>query len=188
MAEKRIEWCLLQAGLDPDSLVFLDETWAKTNMTRTHGRSLQGTRLIAKVPHGHWKTTTFLAALRSSGLSAPMVVDGPINGDIFLAYVEQQLVPTLRPGDIVIMDNLSSHKKAGVREAIEAAGAKLVYLPPYSPDFNPIELVFSKFKRLLRSASNRTVDALWQTCGRLLHQFTENECRNYFRHCGYRYT
>jgi len=188
VAQQRAEWKVMQAGLDPDRLVFLDETWAKTNMTRPRGRSLAGTRLIAKVPHGHWKTTTFLAALRTSGLTAPLVIDGAVNGDIFLAYVRQQLAPTLHPGDIVIMDNLSSHKKAGVREAIEAADAKLIYLPPYSPDLNPIENAFSKFKRLLSSAEERTVDALWQTCGRLLDQFDEAECRNYFRHCGYRYT
>lgn len=168
--------------------MFLDETWAKTNMTRPRGRSLSGTRVTAKVPHGHWKTTTFLAALRTSGLTAPVVVDGAINGEIFLAYVQQHLAPTLRPGDIVIMDNLSSHKRAGVREAIEAAGAKLLYLPPYSPDLNPIENAFSKFKWLLKSVSERTVEALWETCGRLLDQFTESECRNYIRHCGYRYS
>ena len=178
---------MAQSGLDPDRLVFLDETWAKTNMTRTRGRSLRGTRLTAKVPHGHWKTTTFLAALRTSGLTAPLVVDGAINGAVFLAYIEQQLVPTLRPGDMVVMDNLSAHKVSGVRRAIEAAGATVLYLPPYSPDLNPIETVFSKFKHLLRSAAERTVEALWNTCGRLLDQFSELECRNHFRHCGYRY-
>jgi transposase len=185
VAVRRAKWKVWQVGLDPERLVFLDETWAKTNMTRPRGRSLEGTRLIAKVPHGHWKTTTFLAALRSTGLTAPVVMDGPVNGDIFLAYVEQHLVPTLKAGDIVIMDNLSSHKRAGVKEAIESAGAFLVYLPPYSPDFNPIELLFSKFKWLLRSIADRTVEALWQTCGKLLDEFSESECRNYFRHCGY---
>jgi transposase len=188
VAEKRAWWRVCQAGLFPEQLVFIDETWAKTNMTRPQGRSLCGTRLVAKVPHGHWKTTTFLAALRTSGMTAPLVIDGAVNGDVFLAYVRQVLVPTLRPQDLVIMDNLSSHKRAGVREAIEAAGAKLLYLPPYSPDFNPIELAFSKFKWLLKSAAERTVDALWKTCGALLESFTENECRNYIRHCGYRYT
>jgi transposase len=188
VAQARAEWLVWQAGLDPDRLVFLDETWAKTNMTRPRGRSIRGTRLIAKTPHGHWKTTTFLAALRTSGLTAPLVIDGAINGELFLAYIEQHLVPTLREGDIVVMDNLSSHKKAGVREAIESAGAKLVYLPPYSPDFNPIENAFSKFKWLLKSAAERTVESLWRTCGKLLNEFTEGECRNYFRHCGYRYT
>jgi len=168
--------------------VFIDETWAKTNMTRPRGRSLSGTRLIAKTPHGHWKTTTFLAALRSSGLTAPLVIDGAINGELFLAYVEQHLVPTLRRHDLVIMDNLSSHKRTGVREAIESAGASLIYLPPYSPDFNPIEQAFAKFKWLLKSAAERTVEALWTTCGKLLDQFTPDECKNDFRHCGYRYT
>lgn len=137
------------------------------------------------VPHGHWKTTTFLAGLRLHGLSAPLVVDGPINGELFLAYVQQHLVPTLKPGDIVIMDNLSSHKVAGVREAIEAAGARLLFLPPYSPDFNPIEQVFAKLKALLRKASERTVSALWDRIGTLVDRFEPAECRNYFRHSGY---
>jgi transposase len=178
----------MQSGLDPERLVFIDETWAKTNMTRPRGRSARGTRLVAQVPHGHWKTTTFLAALRTRGLTAPLVIDGAINGDLFLAYVRQQLVRTLQPGDIVVMDNLSSHKKAGVREAIEEVGATMLYLPPYSPDFNPIEQAFSKFKWLLKSVGTRTVDSLWQACGTLLDKFTETECRNYIRHCGYRYT
>jgi transposase len=187
VAGQRAWWQIQQAGLDPEHLVFIDETWAKTNMTRPRGRSLRGTRLVDKAPHGHWKTTTFVAALRTSGLTAPLVLDGAINGDAFLAYVQQVLVPTLRSGDIVVMDNLSSHKKAGVREAIESVGAKLLYLPPYSPDFNPIELAFSKFKWLLRSAAERTVESLWKTCGTLLDRFHQSECRNYFRHCGYRY-
>lgn len=174
-----------QAGLDPERLVFIDETWATTNMTRPRGRSLRGTRLIDKVPHGHWKTTTFVAALRTSGMTAPLVLDGAIYGEIFLAYVKQVLLPTLRSGDLVVMDNLSSHKKTGVREAIESVGAKVLYLPSYSPDFNPIEMAFSKFKWLLKSAKERTVEALRQTCGKLLDQFQETECRNYFRHCGY---
>ena len=174
--------------MDPERLVFIDETWAKTNMTRLRGRAAKGKRLVARVPHGHWKTTTFLAALRSSGLTAPLVVDGAINGSIFLAYVQQQLVSTLSAGDIVVMDNLSAHKVAGVKEAIEAVGATIAYLPPYSPDLNPIETVFSKFKALLRTAAARSVDALWQTCGTLLDSFSESECRNHIRHCGYRYT
>jgi transposase len=187
VAEARAHWTIRQGGLDPERLVFIDETWAKTNMTRPRGRSPQGTRLVEKVPHGHWKTTTFLAALRTSGLTAPLVVDGAINGELFLAYVEQQLVPTLHRDDVVIVDNLSSHKRAGVREAIESSGASLLYLPPYSPDFNPIELVFSKFKWLLKSSAERTVESLWNKCGELLDAITERECRNYFRHCGYRY-
>lgn len=154
-------------------------------MTRTRGRALRGERLIAKVPHGHWKTTTFLAALRLSGLTAPLVIDGAVNGALFLGYVRQQLVPTLTTGDLVIMDNLAAHKVQGVREAIAAVGARVVYLPPYSPDLNPIELVFAKFKWLIRSASERTVEGLWNRCGELLDRFTPDECHNYFRHCGY---
>lgn len=154
-------------------------------MTRTRGRAPRGIRLVDYVPHGHWKTTTFLAGLRLQGLTAPLVVDGPINGEVFLAYVQQHLAPTLKPGDIVIMDNLSSHKVTGVREAIEAVGASLMFLPPYSPDFNPIEQVFSKLKALLRKASERTVSALWDRIGKLLDCFEPVECRNYFRHSGY---
>ena len=186
VAQQRAKWKVRQAGLDPERLVFIDETWAKTNMTRPRGRSLQGTRLVAKVPYGHWKTTTFLAALRTSGLTAPLVVDGAINGELFLAYVRQQLVPTLRAGDIVIMDNLASHKTAGVRAAIESARATVLYLPPYSPDLNPIENAFSKFKWLLKSSAERTVTALWNRCGELLNAITATESRNYFKHCGYR--
>lgn len=188
MAQRRAEWRLLQAGLDPERLVFIDETWAKTNMTRPRGRSLRGTRLVAATPHSHWKTTTFLAGLRTSGMIAPLVIDGAVNSRIFLAYVREQLAGALRPGDVVILDNLSSHKPAAVREAIERVGASLVYLPPYSPDFNPIEQAFAKFKWLLKSLAKRTVEGLWQACGQLLDQFTEPECRNYIRHCGYRYT
>jgi transposase len=172
-------------GLDPRRLVFIDETWAATNMSRRYGRSRRGQRLIAKVPHGHWKTTTFVAALRQDGLTVPTVVDGAMNGTIFLAYVQQQLVPMLQPGDIVVMDNLSAHKVAGVREAIASAGAKVVYLPPYSPDLNPIELVFSKLKWLARSAAERTIDELWAFLGRVLDHFPPDECSRYFRHCGY---
>jgi transposase len=179
---------VLQAGLAPDRLVFIDETWAKTNMTRPRGRSLCGTRLAAAVPYGHWKTTTLLAGLRTTGLTAPLVIDGAVNGEIFLAYVRQQLVPTLRAGDVVVLDNLASHKRAGVREAVESIGAELLFLPPYSPDLNPIENAFAKFKWLLKSSSQRTVQALWDACGKLLERFNESECRNYIRHCGYRYT
>lgn len=188
VAVARACWRVLQADLHPQRLVFIDETWVKTNMIRPRGRSLQGTRLVAQTPHGHWKTTTFVAALRADGLTAPLVVDGAINGELFLAYVQQTLAPTLRRGDVVVMDNLSSHKRRGVREAIEAVGAELLYLPPYSPDLNPIEMAFSKFKRLLQTASERTVELLWQACGRLAEQFHEPECRNYFQHAGYRYT
>ena len=177
-----------QLGIDPARLVFLDETWVKTNLLRPWGRAPLGERLVCDVPHGHWKTTTFLAALRVSGLTAPLVVDGAINGDIFRSWVRQQLLPTLRVGDIVVMDNLAAHKVAGVREAIESVGAAVLYLPPYSPDLNPIETVFSKFKWLVKSAARRTVDALWTACGEISGQFGESECRNHFRHCGYRYS
>lgn len=172
-------------GLDPRRLVFLDETWAATNLARRYGRQLRGKRLVAAVPHGPWKTTTFVAALRVEGLTAPLVIDGALNGEVFLAYVRQQLAPTLRPGDLLVMDNLSAHKVAGVRQAVEAAGAQVVYLPPYSPDYNPIELVFSKLKWLLRSAGARTVDGLWNLLGKLLDHFPAAHCANYFRHCGY---
>ena len=154
-------------------------------MTRPRGRSLRGQRVMDHAPHGHWKTTTFLAALRADGLTAPLVVDGAINGEIFLAWVRQHLVPTLRSGDIVVMDNLSSHKIAGVREAIESVGATVEYLPPYSPDFNPIENLFSKLKWLIKSAKLRTRDALWNYLGSLLESFAPQECRNYIKHCGY---
>lgn len=181
-------WRLRQDGLDPDRLVFIDETWVKTNMTRPRGRAPVGARLNCRVPHGHWKTTTFLAGLRTRGLVAPLVVDGAIDGQLFRRYVEQHLAPTLTAGDIVVLDNLNAHKVAGVQQAIEAVGAKLLYLPPYSPDLNPIEQVFAKFKWLVRSAAERTVDALWNRCGQLIERFQEHECRNYFRHCGYRYS
>ncbi len=157
-------------------------------MTRRYGRSQTGQRLVEKTPCGRWKTTTFLGALRSIGFVAPLTIDGAINGTIFLAWVEQHLAPTLRPGDVVVMDNLSSHKVAGVREAIEATGAEVRYLPPYSPDLNPIELAFAKFKKLLRDGAERTAEALWNLCGSVLDHFTEDECRNYFQHCGYRYS
>lgn len=154
-------------------------------MTRTHGRCLRGKRLVAKAPHGHWRTLTFLAALRCDRIVAPCVIDGPINGRSFLAYVEQLLVPTLSPGDIVIMDNLGSHKSQAVRRAIRAAGAKLFFLPPYSPDLNPIEQVFAKLKTLLRKAEERTVEDTWRRIGTLLRAFAPNECSNYLVNSGY---
>ena len=174
-----------QARLDPRRLVFIDETWAKTNMTRTHGRCARGQRLVAKVPHGHWKTLTFVAALRHDAITAPFVLDGPINGDWFLAYVEQVLVPTLKPGDVVVMDNLGSHKSQAVRRAIRKAGAHLLFLPPYSPDLNPIEQVFAKLKTLLRKAAERTVEATWRRIGKLLDHFSADECANYLVNSGY---
>lgn len=154
-------------------------------MARLRGRAPRGERLRAALPHGHWRTTTFVAGLRLSGVDAPMVLDGPINGEIFLAYVERVLVPALRPGDVVIMDNLGSHKGAAVREAIEAAGAELRFLPPYSPDFNPIEMAFSKLKALLRKAATRTRDALWDAVATAIDDVTPDECANYFTAAGY---
>ena len=165
--------------------MFLDETWASTNMARRYGRCPRGRRLVCPVPHGHGKTTTFVAALRPGGLTAPLVIDGALNGDLFVAYVEQQLLPTLRPGDVVILDNLSSHKRAAARVAIEAAGASVRFLPPYSPDLNPIEQAFAKLKALLRAAGERTVEGLGDFLGKALDAFSPEECRNYFRHCGY---
>ena len=166
-------------------LVFLDETWATTNMTPTRGRSARGRRCRGRAPYGHWHTTTFVCALRQAGLAAPCVLDGPINGIAFVAWVEQMLAPELRPGDIVIMDNLGSHKVSGVRQAIEAADAQLRYLPPYSPDMNPIEQVFAKLKTLLRRTAARTQESLWSATGLLLDRFSPAECANYIRHCGY---
>jgi transposase len=178
-------WLAERPGLDPQRLVFIDETWAKTNMTPTHGRCRRGYRLVARVPFGHWKTSTFLAALRWDGMTAPAVFDGPINGRSFTAYVEQVLVPSLRPGDIVILDNLGSHKGMAARDAIEAAGAELRFLPPYSPDLNPIEQVFAKLKTLLRRAAPRTRQTLWERIGSLLDHFPADECQNYIVNAGY---
>jgi transposase len=157
----------------------------KTNMTRCYGRAPRGQRLVAAAPHGHWTTSTFLAALRHDTITAPCVIDGPINGETFTAYVEQFLVPTLAAGDIVIMDNLGSHKGAAVRAAIEAVGARLLFLPPYSPDLNPIEQVFAKLKALLRKAAARSIEALWDAVGKLLQRFAPQECANYFDNAGY---
>ena len=183
--KRRQEWFDGQIELDPERLVFIDETWASTNMARRHGRAPKGERLRAGIPQGHWKTTTFVAGLRLTGMMATMVLDGPINLEAFQAYVDQVLVPELRPGDIVIMDNLSSHKGSAIRQAIEAADASLLFLPPYSPDFNPIENAFAKLKALLRGAAERTVEALWTTIGSLIDRFTPEECVNYFAAAGY---
>ena len=165
--------------------MFIDETWASTAMTRTHGRALRGQRLRMAVPHGHWKTTTFVAGLTTRGLVAPWVLDGPINREAFEAYVAQVLVPDLRADDIVVMDNLSSHKGPKVQALIQAAGARLLYLPPYSPDLNPIEMLFAKLKALLRKAQERSIPGLWAAIGTLLNRFTPAECRNYFAAAGY---
>jgi len=166
-------------------LIFIDETGASTKMARLRGRAPRGERCRASVPHGHWKTTTFTAGLRLDGLAAPFVLDGPMDGVAFLTYVRRVLVPDLAPGDIVVMDNLPAHKVSGVRKAIEAAGARLLYLPPYSPDFNPIEMAFSKLKALLRKAAARTVDELWTVIADCLDAFTPDQCQNYFAAAGY---
>jgi transposase len=174
-----------QPSLNPAKLVFIDETATKTNMMRTWGRSERGTRLIDRTPHGHWKTSSFIAGLRVDGLVAPCVFDGAINGELFRSYVEQALVPTLTKDDIVMMDNVGCHKVAGVREAIEAAGATLRFLPAYSPDLNPIEMAFAKIKSQLRARALRTIDALWNALGSIACCFSPEECRNFFRHAGY---
>jgi len=175
----------MQGKLDRRRLVFIDETCASTNMTRRYGRGARGERLICKVPHGHWKTSTFIAALRHNRVTAPLMLDGPMNGPSFLAYVEQVLAPTLARGDTVIMDNVSVHKVAGVREAIEAHGATLFYLPPYSPDLNPIEQLFSKLKAILRKAAARSISSLWAVIAACLKQFSPRECTAYLVNAGY---
>jgi transposase len=185
IARRRAWWKKYQARIDPSRLVFIDETWAKTNMARTHGWCPRGEPLNAKLPHGHWKTTTFLAALRCDQLTAPFVLDGPINRAAFEAYVEKVLIPTLKPRDVVVMDNLTSHKGDAVWRMIRNAGAHLLFLPAYSPDLNPIEQVFAKLKTLLRKAEERTVDGLWQRIGKLLQRFSPKECANYLRNAGY---
>lgn len=185
MAKRRRIWRAAQPFIDPERLVFLDETGMNTKMTRLYGRAPRGQRLYGTVPFGHWKTTTFVAGLRLGGVTAPMVLDGPMNGTAFLAYVRQVLVPTLASGDIVVMDNLPAHKIPGVREAIAGAGAQVFYLPPYSPDMNPIEMLFAKLKALLRQAPERTIEALWRRIGELLGTIKPNECANYLRAAGY---
>ena len=166
-------------------MIFLDETGLNTKLARLHGRGRRGERLVASLPHGHWSTTTFIAGLRADGLTAPMLLPGALDGLAFRAYVEQVLIPTLRPGDTVILDNLSSHEGTAVRRALEGAGATLRFLPPYSPDLTPIEQVFAKLKTLLRHAAARTVEATWRRLGTLLHPFGPEECGQYFTHAGY---
>ena len=185
VADARRAWAAAQPSFDTSRLVFLDETWATTNMARRYGRAPRGQRVVGAVPHGHWRTTTVIAALRAEGIVAPLVLDGAVDGPAFLAYVEQFLAPALRPGDVLVMDNLGSHKVAGVREAVEARGATLLYLPPYSPDLNPVEQVFAKLKALLRAEAARTVEALWAAVGRLIARFPAAECARYLAHCGY---
>jgi transposase len=185
VADHRRRWRVWQRFMDPAAFVFLDETGATTNMIRRYGWAPKGERLVDAAPFGHWRTTTFIAGLRATGIIAPLVLDGPMNGEAFLAYVEQFLAPALSPGDVVVMDNLAAHKVAGVREAIAAVGASILYLPPYSPDLNPIEQMFAKLKALLRKAAARTRDALWDTIGRLLDAFSPAECCNYLQNSGY---
>jgi transposase len=185
IARFRTRWKKYQGRLDPKRLVFIDETWAKTNMAPIRGWALRGRRRQARVPCGHWKTMTFLAALRCDRIDAPCVFDGPINGVSFMTYVEQFLVPTLRPGDIVILDNLGGHKGKAVRRSIRAAGARLLFLPPYSPDLNPIEQVFAKLKQLMRKAAERTFDPTWKRIGHLRDCFQPDECQRYLANVGY---
>ena len=182
---RRRAWFEAQPDLEPERLVFIDETGASTKMARRYGRAPRGQRCQAPVPHGHWKTTTFVGALRLEGMTAPMVLDGAMHGAAFLAYVEQVLAPTLSPGDIVIMDNLPAHKPVVVRQAIETAGAELRFLPPYSPDLNPIEMAFSKLKAFLKKTAARTVDDLWDAIALGIDAFTPTECENYFAAAGY---
>lgn len=185
IARKRERWKAHQGRIDPSRLVFLDETWVKTNMAPLRGWGPRGRRLPARVPHGRWKTLTFIAALRVDRIDAPWVIDGPINGELFTLYVEKVLVPTLAPGDVVILDNLGSHKGKAARRAIRAAGAHLLFLPPYSPDLNPIEQLFAKLKHLVRRDQPRTVEATWRKVGDLLDLFSTTECANYLRNAGY---
>ena len=185
IARRRAHWKKYQGRLDTRRLVFVDETWAKTNMAPLRGWAPVGQRLNAKVPYGHWRTMTFIAALRHDRIDAPFVFDQPINGDCMLAWVEQVLCPTLQARDVVVMDNLSSHKRPEIRRAIRQTGAQLIFLPPYSPDLNPIEQMFAKLKHLLRKAAERTHEATWRKIGTLLDAFTPNECANYLANSGY---
>jgi transposase len=185
VAAERAAWKASQPEIDIHRLVFIDETGASTKMARRYGRSPYGQRCVAAIPHGHWKTTTFVGALRATGMTAPMVLDGPMDGLAFEAYVTQVLVPTLEPGDIVVMDNLAAHKRAEVGLAIEAAGAWLLYLPPYSPDLNPIEMAFAKLKAALRKAAARSIEALDDAIAHALAAFTAQECLNFFAAAGY---
>ena len=185
VAAARAELKSEQPSLKPLRLVFIDETSVTTKMVRQYGRCPRGERLVAKVPHGHWKTLTFIAGLRADGLTAPYIIDGTMDGPAFLAYIEHVLAPALAKGDIVFMDNLRTHKVAGVAEALRAVGAKVRYLPAYSPDLNPIEMLFAKLKTALRKGAARTVKALWKLIGRLVKTIAPEECANYLRHAGY---
>ena len=185
MVRRRTQWRKYQPRIDPTRLVFIDETWTKTNMAPLRGWGPRGTRLLTKAPYGHWNTMTFIAALRHDRIEAPWLLDGPINGKAFRTYVEKVLAPTLRPGELVVMDNLGSHKGRAVRQVIRKAGAKLFLLPKYSPDLNPIEQVFAKLKHLLRKAAARTREAVCAAIGQLLDAYTPDECTNYLRNSGY---
>ena len=185
IARRREQWKKYQGRLDPARLVFIDETWAKTNMAPLRGWAPRSQRLHAKVPYGHWRTMTFLAALRYDRIDAPCVLDQPVNGQIFTDYVEQCFLPTLSRGDVVIMDNLSSHKRPAVRKAIRSVGARLLFLPPYNPDLSPIEQVFAKLKHLMRKAAERKHEKTWRRIGSLLDCFTPDECANYLTNSGY---
>ncbi len=185
VARRRERWKRHQKRIDPNRLVFIDETWARTNMAPLRGWAPRGERLTGYAPHGHWHTMTFIAALRVGRIDAPFVLDGPVNGDAFRVYVERFLVPTLAPKDVVVMDNLSCHKGLAIRRAISQAGANLLFLPPYSPDPDPIEQVFAKLKHLLRNAAERTAETTWRRIGDLLDRFPPEECANYFRNSGY---
>ena len=185
VARKRQRWRVWQRYMDPGRFVFLDETGITTKMTRLYGRAPRGERLVGSVPHGHWRMTTFLAGLRQSGVVAPLVLDGAMTGAAFRAYVEQALAPTLQPGDVVVMDNLAAHKVAGIEEAIAAVGASVLYLPPYSPDLNPIEQFIAKLKALLRKAAARTKETLRAAVAEALKHCTQAECRNFLANSGY---
>lgn len=185
MVRKRARWKAYQSRIAPSRLVFIDETWVKTNMAPLRGWGPRGQRLKAYAPYGHWKTLTFIAALRHDRIDAPFVIDGPINGEMFLLYVEKVLAPTLSKGDVVVLDNLGSHKGKAARAAVRARGAHLIFLPPYSPDLNPIEQVFAKLKHLMRKAQPRDVEPTWRKAGQLLDLFAPNECANYLSNSGY---
>jgi transposase len=185
VARKRVRWRAYQSRIAPSRLVFIDETWVKTNMAPLRGWGPRGRRLKAYAPYGHWKTLTFIAALRHDRIDAPWVIDGPINGEIFRLYVEKVLTPTLSPGDVVVLDNLGSHKGRAARAAVRARGAHLLFLPPYSPDLNPIEQLFAKLKHLTRKAQPRDVQATWRKVGQLLDLFSPQECANYLANSGY---
>jgi transposase len=185
VARRRGQWMKYQDRVDAGRLVFIDETWSRTDMAPLRGWAPRGSRLVAKVPHGRWKTMTFLAALRHDRIDAPWFIEGPIDGDSFRLYVKEVLLPTLRPGDIVILDNLGSHKSKAVRQLIRSVGAKIFFLPKYSPDLNPIEQVFAKLKHLLRRAAARTADAVCAAIAEALNAFTPQECANYLKNSGY---